>query len=368
MKCVLVHYSEIGIKGENRGFFERRLAENINNLTGGKAELQRGRIVVRGLKKPDALRFIPGIHSYTVAEEIPSKFEKIKATALAMAKKSKANSFRVTTTRSDKSFPKTSMEINRIVGGEIWKATKKKVDLHHPELEIFIELTKKTYVYSEKVKCAGGLPVGTAGKVVSLLSGGIDSPVAAYRMMTRGCKVVFVHFHNYDPFVGKIKELVSVLSKYQGKSIVYLVPFKEAQQEIIKKTDPKYRMILYRRMMMKIAEQIMHREKALGLVTGDSLAQVASQTLENLNSIYDAVDCNIYSPLIGTHKQDIVDTAEKIGTYKISIKPYTDCCSVLIAKHPVIKSEVAAVRKLEKKLKIKKMVSDAIKRAEIIKI
>ncbi len=368
MKIVLVHYSEIGTKKDNRGYFERKLAENIHNTLDAKVERQRGRILVRGAKKLDALKFLPGVHSYSVVEEIEPKFEKIKAAAVALAKKSKAKTFRITAQRSDKNFPHTSMELNKQVGAEVWKKTKKKVDLHNPELEIFIEVAQKAYVYSQKEKGPDGLPVGSAGKVVCLLSGGIDSPVAAYRMMTRGCKIIFVHFHNYDPFIAKIKDLVSVLSKYQGRSTAYLVPFKEVQQEIIKKIDPKYRMILYRRLMMKISEEIMHKENAKGIVTGDSLAQVASQTLENIHAIYDAIDAPIFSPLIGRGKIDIIDEAKKIDTYGTSIKPYTDCCSVLIAKHPATKSDTTEIRKLEKKLKISALVKDAIKRAEVVKI
>lgn len=368
MKCILVHYSEIGTKKDNRGFFEKALANNIHMMLQCKTERQRGRILLRGLKDPAMLAFIPGVHSFSVAEEVPKKFEKIAAQAVKIAKKSKAKTFRVTAQRSDKTFPKTSMELNKEIGAAVWKATKKKVDLHTPELEIFIEVAEKAFVYSSRTFGVDGLPVGTAGKVVCLLSGGIDSPVAAYRMMTRGCKVVFVHFHNYDPFIAKIKDLTAIMSKYQGKSTLYTVPFKEVQQEIIKKTDPRFRMILYRRLMMKIAEEIMHRENAKGLVTGDSLAQVASQTLENINAIYDAIDAPVFSPLIGRGKIDIIDEAKRIDTYNISIKPYTDCCSVLIAKHPATKSQVAEVRKLEKKLKINALVKDAIKRAEVVRI
>ena len=369
MKCVVVHYSEIGTKGGNRRFFERRLADNIRNNVGGTVTRINGRILVKDPKHPEKLKHISGIYSYSPAEEIESNLAEMKKAALAIAKASKAKTFRLSASRSDKSFAYTSMRVNELVGGDVWKKTKKKVKLKNPELEIFIEIVGgKAYVYSEKILCIGGMPVGTAGRLVCLMSGGIDSPVAAYRMMTRGCKVIFVHFHNHDPFVKKITDLVKILSQYQGRSKLYLVPFKDIQQQIIKKTDPRYRMIIYRRVMMQIAEEIMHKEHALGLITGDSVAQVASQTLENINSIYDAVKTPIFSPLIGTHKQEIIETAKGIGTYETSIKPYTDCCSVLVAKHPATKSTVDEVRAMDKKLRIKTLIKKTMKETEIVKI
>src|SRR3989344_197339 len=369
MKCIVVHYSEIGTKGGNRRWFEKRLADNIRNSVGGEVKRINGRIIIKNPKHEEKLKYISGIYSYALGEEVASDLSAIKKTALELAKKSKAKTFRVTATRSDKSFPYTSMKVNEIVGGEVWKKTKKKVKLKDAELEIFIEIVGgSAYVFGEKILCIGGMPVGTAGRLVCLMSGGIDSPVAAYRMMTRGCKIVFVHFHNHDPFVKKITDLVKILSQYQGKSKLYLVPFKAIQQQIIKKTDPRYRMIIYRRVMMQIAEEIMHKEHALGLITGDSVAQVASQTLENINSIYDAVKTPIFAPLIGTHKQEIIETAKGIGTYETSIKPYTDCCSVLVAKHPATRSTVEEVRAMEKKLRIKTLIKKTMKETEIVKI
>lgn len=375
MKRILVHYSEIGIKGGNRRFFEKKLVENIKNATGAKVERKRGRIILTKVKAKDVdkLRKIAGISNFSIAEEVPLSMRSMEKCVANIAKKSKAKSFRITASRSDKSFKHTSPELNRLLGGAVWKATKKKVDLHNPELEIFVEVADKAYVYSEKVQSVGGLPVGTAGKLVCLLSGGIDSPVAAYRMMSRGCKIVFVHFHNYDPFITKIRKLTGTMSEYQGRSKIYLVPFKEVQQKIIKGTmkspeDQRYRMLLYRRLMLQIAQEIAKREHALGLVTGDSVAQVASQTLQNLNVVYDSVKLPIFSPLIGTHKQDIIRTAEEIGTYKTSIIPYTDCCSVLVGKHPATRAELKDVKRIERKLKIQTLVKAALKKAEIERI
>ena len=208
MKCILVHYSEIGTKGGNRGFFEKKLVDNIKNVVKGKVERRPGRIIVKtSAKNADSLKRVPGIAYYSIAQEVSLSMPKISRAMVDIAKKSPAKTFRITASRSNKSFPYTSMQLNKLLGGAVWKATKKKVDLHKPELEIFIEVAEKVYIYGEKIQGVGGLPVGTAGKLVCLMSGGIDSPVAAYRMMTRGCRVVFVHFHNHDPFIGKIKNL-----------------------------------------------------------------------------------------------------------------------------------------------------------------
>lgn len=373
MKCILVHYSEIGIKGGNRGFFEKKLVNNIKRSIKCQAERQQGRIILRNfnVKELEKLRRIAGISSFALAEEVPLDMAKIKKAVAAVARKNKKKTFRITAKRSNKSFKYNSMELNKILGGPAITATKMKVDLHNPDVEIFVEIAEKAYVYTGKTSGVEGLPVGSAGKVVSLLSGGIDSPVAAYRMMTRGCRIVFVHFHNYDPFRAKIEGLVQILSTYQNSSVLYLVPFKEVQQEIIKKTlknGSKYRMLLYRRLMMQIAEQVAKREKALGLVTGDSVAQVASQTLQNLNVIYEPVKLPIFSPLIGTSKKEIIEQAKNIGTYETSIQPYTDCCSVLVGKHPATHASLEAVKKLEKKLKITSLVKKALKKAEVMKI
>ncbi len=362
MKCVIVHYSEIGTKGRNRRFFEKRLTENIRKIT-GKATLKNSRII-SGTKNANKLALIPGISNYALAVEVPSKLPNIRKAVLAVAKKSKAKTFRITATRSNKNFSLNSLELQHNLG----RSVRKKCELKNPELEIFVEVADKTYVYGEKLRGPGGMPVGSAGRVVCLLSGGIDSPVAAYKMMTRGCKVIFVHFHNFDPFMTKIKKLTEILAKFQGKSTLYLVPFKEVQAEIIKKTDPKYRMLLYRRLMMKISQEILTKEGALGLVTGDSVSQVASQTLENLNVIHDAATSPIFSPLIGTNKQDIVNEAQKIGTYDTSIRPYDDCCSVLIGKHPATRAEIKPVKALEKKLKIETLIKKALKKKEMVVI
>jgi thiamine biosynthesis protein ThiI len=219
----------------------------------------------------------------------------------------------------------------------------------------------------KKEQGMGGLPVGTAGKIVCLLSGGIDSPVASAMMMKRGAEVIFVHCYNKTiNEVGveqKIKDLVAQLSKIQGKSSLYIVPFDELQRAVIANVQADLRMIVYRRLMFKIAEAIVEKEGAQAIVTGDSLGQVASQTLENLNVVYDATDLLKFAPLIGMNKREVVDIAQKIGTYGISIRPYGDCCSLMIAQHPETRSDLAVVKSQEKKLRISKLLRAAIKNA-----
>ena len=231
MKCAIVHYGEIGIKGGNRRFFEKKLMKNIKRSIKCKVERQRGRMILRDFTAKDIpkLSRIPGISSFAVGEEIALDFEKIKKAVAAASKmwhkqntrkpaKGSAltkKTFRITARRSNKSFKYDSMQLNRLLGGVVIKATKMKVDLHTPDVEIFVEIAEKAYIYADKRGGIEGLPVGSAGKVVCLISGGIDSPVAAYKMMTRGCRVVFVHFHNYDPFINKIKDLIKIMLSFR---------------------------------------------------------------------------------------------------------------------------------------------------------
>ena len=245
-----------------------------------------------------------------------------------------------------------------------------KVSLSKPEIAFFVEITEKgAFIYTDKIKGIGGLPVGATGKVVSLISGGLDSPVAAWKIFRRGCSVVFVHFNNEtlnkSGVEDKIVKLVEKLSHYQFKTRLYLIPFGRLQNEIIKVIPSKYRMIVYRRVMFKIAEKILENEKALEFVTGDSVAQVASQTLENIKVIYASAKSPVLSPLIGENKKDIIKIAEEIGTFELSTLPYEDCCSFLIDKHPETKAKLENIEKLEENLKINNLIEESIEKANI---
>lgn len=359
---ILIHYGEIGTKGKNRVVFENCLIRNISKALGEcakKIRREHGRIIVfeengkEEIKRK--LEKIPGIENFSFAHETKLDIEDIKRRALEVAKGKKFTTFKISTKRGNKDFPYSSMQVNEIVGEEIRKKLRKKVDLRNAELTIFIEIgNRNAYIYTEKYEGIGGLPVGVEGKVISLLSGGIDSPVASWLMMKRGCNVVFIHFYNEKLVAkpSKAEEIVKKLNESQLESIAYYIPFADLQYEIIKEVPAKYRMIVYRRFMAKIANEIASIEKAKAVVTGDSLGQVASQTLENLLCIYDASSLPVLSPLIGFDKKEIIEMAKKIGTYEISIKPYEDCCSFMVAKHPATKAKLEEIREMESRIKI----------------
>lgn len=254
---------------------------------------------------------------------------------------------------------------------EIAKEIKRKVDLEKPNKEIFIETRKEGwYLYFKKKKGAKGLPVGVSGKVLSLISGGIDSPVASYLMAKRGAENIWLHFHSF-PLVSKtsiekVKELARSFLKYQPKLKVYLVPFSKIQMEIRTKILPKYRILLYRRIMLKIAQIVAKNENCYAIVTGESLGQVSSQTLPNIQIIEKAVSIPILRPLIGMDKEEIIKLAKKIGTYEISIKPQEDCCTLFTPKHATAKGNLKEIEKMEKKLNLKKLISQSLKEVETL--
>jgi len=375
-KFVICHYSEIGLKGKNRKFFEEKLVNNIKKKLSEssykKVRRISGRILVEleeGTEEEvkNNLKKVFGIASFSFAVNCEQKIEEIKKTGSNILKEEKFKTFRISTKRSEKSFYLNSQEINEKVGEWILeKIDKAKVNLEKPDITLFIEIVENySFLYLEKVKGLGGLPVGSSGKVVSLLSGGIDSPVASFLIQGRGSRVIFLHFHAY-PFaskesIEKVEKLAEILNEYQLESKLYLVPFSEIQKEILLKTKEKFRVILYRRFMFRIAEQIARKEKAKGLVTGESLGQVASQTLENIGAIEEVVSLPVLRPLIAKDKEEIIKKAEEIGSYKISILPHQDCCSRFLPKHPETKSRIEEVTKEEKKLDVQKLIKETIK-------
>ena len=370
---IIVHYSEIGTKGQNRGFFEKKLIENIKyslkDLEINQTKRERGRILIELNKKcnekkiTEKLRFIPGIANFSFAITSPLDIEKMKKSLDKLIVKKKT--FKIEASRSNKSYKYTSPKINEILGAYVWKKTKMKGKMKNPQITFYVEISDKAFLYTNKTEGIGGLPVGTAGKVVCLLSGGIDSPVAAYKMMTRGCDVIFIHFHNYTSRIEeKIEKIVKILNKYQLRSKVYIIPFLPIQEDIIGKVPDRYRMIVYRRVMMNIAEKIMEKENAKAIVTGDSLAQVASQTLENLAIIHSATSKPILAPLIGKSKINIIKMSKEIGTYDLSIQPYRDCCAYMIAKHPSTRARKEDIEKYEEDLDVKKF-DKAVEKADV---
>lgn len=360
--CVVVHYHEIALKGENRPFFIQRLADNIAKATGGlgieKIEIPRGRIVLyleSGALWPEILKRLPsvfGIANFSPAWRCKTDLSAIQETIAGAISEKCFSTFRISARRSDKAYPLTSMELNQRLGRYVLDRTQTQVDLETPDLTIFVEvLSCEVLVYFEKLRGPGGLPVGVSGPVACLISGGIDSPVAAYLMMKRGCTVAFIHFHGY-PYLSKAsaekaEELVNHLTRYQFKSRLYLVPFGEVQRQIVLSVPTPLRVVIYRRFMLRIAEELAFREEAKALVTGESLGQVASQTLDNLTTIQEAARLPILRPLIGLDKEEIIVIAQALGTYPISIQPDQDCCRLFIPPHPSVGARLEEVRKAE---------------------
>lgn len=374
-KYIIVHYQEIVLKGKNRHIFVKKLIENIKYATAGLGvkhiRHKDGRIILdlsAGARESiisDRLTKTFGIANLVLTHRISNDVNVFKNEILQHVKGKEFNSFRVSTKRGYKGYPLTSMDIDRIVGAHIKESTGAKVNLTNPELTIFIQiLSGEAYFYDDKIQGPGGLPVGTGGTVVCLLSGGIDSPVAAYRIMRRGCPVVFVHFHSY-PYLSKtsqekVQDITEILNQYQQPVKTYLLPFGEIQKEIVLSVPPKYRVVIYRRMMLRIAERIAGETGALALITGDSLGQVASQTLENISTTEDAATLPVLRPLIGMDKGEIIDQAKRIGTYDISIIPDQDCCQLFIPKNPAVRTIIREIERSEKRLDIEKLIKMAL--------
>ncbi|PIT88813.1 MAG: tRNA 4-thiouridine(8) synthase ThiI [Candidatus Magasanikbacteria bacterium CG10_big_fil_rev_8_21_14_0_10_36_32] len=355
---VITHFDEIFLKGKNQLMFIRCLADNLDELF-PKAAIQRveGGFVILNLEDDDLERLskIPGIAKLAPCQVIGNSMDEIKKCLSGMEFDKSVREFRITASRSYKKYPINSDNINRELGGLLIDKYGWKVNLTRPELNIYIDISKdKAVVYINPQEGASGLPIGSAGKVMCLVSGGIDSPVAAYQMMRRGAEVVFVHFQNQtqvtDEVSLKIIDLTKTLAQYQSSIKLFIAPFAECQRQVVMKIPADYRMIITRRLMFRIAEKLSKKENCQALITGDSLGQVASQTLENLTAIYDSVDMLKLAPLIGMNKSEIMKLARKLGTLDISNRPYEDCCSLFVAKHPQTKSKLQDVLELEKQL------------------
>lgn len=385
---IICHYGEIGIKGKNRNFFEQALLNNIRRklseeIPGSFERAQKisGRIIIqlstKGMRNKKSvqkiLENIFGIVYFAFSAESVQDLETLKKDCLNLIQTGRHKTFRITAQRSKKDFPLTSQEINQEIGAYVVDKTKKKVNLKKPGINCFIEIVDQyAFLYSKKIKGAGGMPVGTGGKALVLLSGGIDSPVAAYYGLKRGIKTFFLHFHSI-PYtspasIEKVKKLASSLKKFQAPQEIFLIPFAEIQKEIMMKTPPKLRVVLYRRMMLKIAEKIAEKNNFLAIITGDSAGQVASQTLENIKAIEEAVVIPVLRPLIGFDKEEIIEKAKIIGTFEISILPHEDCCTRFIPKHPETKADIGEVKKAEKNLDTVKMVQEAIRNIKLVKL
>ncbi len=365
MNRIIIHYSEIGLKGKNRRYFEDALVRHVRNALGDMVldvRKSQGRLVCRPAESAaqqtvtEKLTHIPGIANFSFGHSAPKDIDALGSKAASILAACEFTTFGVKTKRADKSFHLKSEEISRKVGAAILRSLEgKKVNLSAPDIWLNIEITgKEATLFTEKTAGPGGLPVGTSGRVMVSLSGGIDSPVAAYMLMKRGCRAVFCHIRNETQFEtgvsNKIEKLVEVLTRYQLRSTLYQVPFGELQRRIIAFVPADYRMIIYRRCMMQILNQLASPEGAKAIVTGDAVGQVASQTLSNLHCIQKASNLPVLSPLVGMNKDETIDIAKHINTYEHSIQPYPDCCSFMIAPHPETRGALDEVERLERNI------------------
>ena len=382
-KVIIIRYSELHLKGKNRGYFERVLITNIEkSLKGLKHELKRqsGRYLVENFDGFDVdeiisrLKKVFGIHSFSVALKVNSDMNAIYKAAEEVCLDN--GSFKVETHRADKAFPLNSLQISAEIGGRLLNKFKNlSVDVHNPQFVINIDVRENgtTLVFNEFFKGVGGMPVGSSGKGLLLISGGIDSPVAGHMIAKRGMQINCIHFHSY-PYTNmqardKVVELAKVLSDYTCGTKLNIVSVTHIQEEKNKKCNGEYMVTLLRRFMMRIAEIIAKKCGAQCLITGESLGQVASQTVEGITSSNSVVKyLPVLRPLCGFDKEEIIERSRYMGAYDISIQPYEDCCTVFLPKHPVIKPSIESILDEEKKLDVEKLIEDAVATLEVVSL
>ena len=380
MSSVVIHYGELALKGRNRPWFINTLVRSIRtalaDLEVRDTRALMGRIVVRLGPSVDwedvrtRLARVPGIGNFSRATHVAPDLAAMGDAIVAAVAGRSAASFRVAARRADKRFPVPSPDIEREIGRRVQAATGWPVNLSSPGVTIRIEvLSSDAFFFFDKHAGAGGLPVGTGGKAMCLLSGGIDSPVAAWRLIRRGCRAYFVHFHSYPILSNtsqeKARSLVEILTRAQLRSRLFLVPFGGIQQQVVVTVPPALRVVAYRRLMMRIAEHLARRVGAHALVTGDSLGQVASQTIDNLSVIESAAGMPILRPLIGFDKEEITAEARRIGTYDVSIIPDEDCCTLFTPRYPATRASPAGVEAAEAALDVETLVRQAVDAASL---
>ena len=388
-KTVLIRYDEIGLKGKNRKYFEKCLLKNIKRELSCSDDISyrspRGRILLDipssfAQECTTRLKKVPGIASFSIGVSMAPDFEAISALGVQWIEPKLLSAgsmkFCVRTRRSAKSFPQTSPEVNFEVGSRIMKQLSSKgltVNIKEAEFVLEIEIGRlETVVFDNREPGLPGLPVGSSGNVLCLLSGGIDSPVSAYMMACRGCRVHFVFFDN-QPFLGrggydKVLSLAKKINHFQARGTLFVVPFQDMQAAIRDHCSEENRIVLYRRMMYRIAGEIAERHGSMALVTGEAMGQVASQTLENLAAVSCVTSLSVFRPLIGMNKESIISRAKEIGTYETSIEPQPDCCSVFMPKNPVTRSKIPFLERDEEKIPWQELQDDALTRMEIIKV
>lgn len=378
--AIIIRYCEIHLKGKNRGFFEKMLKENIKNSLKGISftfNTMHSRYLIEDFDEFDyeiitqKLSKIAGIHTYSPALVVENNIEKI-FDAISILAKDKSGTFKVDTNRADKTFSPSSMQTSMLLGGRLLEkfGTNLKVDVKNPDFTFYVDIREdgKTFVYTDVIHCLSGMPVGSAGKGLLLISGGIDSPVAGYMTCKRGMKLNCLHFHSF-PYTGeaakeKVIELTKKVGEYNGGINLFVVSFTHIQEEIHKNCPEEFMITLMRRFMMRIAQRLAIQQGDQAIITGESLGQVASQTIESITSSNSVVTMPVLRPLIAFDKLDIIEIAKKIDTYETSILPYEDCCTVFLPKFPAIKPNLEKVIKAESKLDVDGLIEEAFKNVE----
>ena len=376
---ILIHYSEIGLKKSNRSFFEKKfianLSEHIIGLKHKRIRLVSARILIERINFSEwpeyklRLKNVMGLANATLMLASNMEISDMHVSIDNLLDDLQFENFRVTTKRHYKGFPITSLDINILIGEYIQKKTSKKVKLTNPDRNFIIEILKdKIYIGFDKFIGFGGLPASCQEKAFSLISSGIDSPVASFEMIKRGVELDYIHFHSFPAInkqsINNVKKIIKILSQYQLKSRLFLVPLLEIQQKIMQQIDDKFWVLFFRRAMVKLSNMIAEKNNGIALVTGESVGQVASQTLSNIRAVADISDLPILRPLSGLNKIEIIEKAKNIKTYDVSIKPYEDCCSYFVPIHPETKAKIDQIKKIHSNLDLSKEYKSALKNIE----
>lgn len=379
---ILVRYGELSTKGKNKKDFIKRLLHNVKNALRSFEKLTYERTHDRlyillngedGTAVSEVLQHVFGISSFSLAIKVDSQIEQMIATSLNIAKQTDKQTFKIDTRRSYKQFPMISDEVNRAIATEILKQTSLKVDVRKPELRIEIEIHQfETYIMVNRTKGAGGYPVGVGGKALVMLSGGIDSPVASYLTMKRGVSIECIHYasppYTSDAAQEKVLQLARSIAGHQGHIRVHIVPFTDLQLAIYQHCDESYAITIMRRMMYRIAERVCEKSRCLAIVNGESIGQVASQTLESMQTINHVIQTPVIRPVATMDKLEIINIAKQIHTYDISIQPFEDCCTIFTPKNPVTKPTVHRAEKMENKFDYEKLLAECIENIQCIDV
>ena len=374
-KLILIKYGELTTKKDNRKFFIKELVNNIRKkIDDIEIEYSLDRMYIKSNNIDDTiskLKEVFGIYSIIECYKVNTNIDEIKDTILNLLKNKNFKTFKVVTKRSDKSFPISSMEFSSKIGGIILKNIETKVDVHNPDIYVNIEIKNGyTYIYTNEIKGLGGYPVGVQGKGLLMLSGGIDSPVAGYLALKRGIDVECIYFdsppHTSIEAKNKVIDLANILNKYSGKIKIFVVPFTKLQETIYKNVQNEYMITIMRRMMYRIAHKLALKNKCKVIINGESIGQVASQTLTSINTINSVTNFPIIRPVCCLDKLEIIEISKKIGTYDISIRPYEDCCTVFVPKHPSINPDINKCLEFEKNFDYESLIDEAIDNVQVI--